>query len=130
MIPFRSLRMPLCALAFAGVFAAGAGLPAVALDANDRKQVEAIIKEYLIKNPEVLRDAIMELQKREAEAESKQRAAAVKQNQKLIYEFAARGRHRQQERRCHPGRVLRLQLRLLQARARRHGDPHEGRHEA
>ena len=85
MIPFRSLRMPLCALAFAGVFAAGAGLPAVALDANDRKEVEAIIKEYLIKNPEVLRDAIMELQKREAEAESKQRAAAVKQNQKLIY---------------------------------------------
>ena len=78
MIPFRSLRMPLCALAFAGVIAAGAGLPAVALDANDRKQVEAIIKEYLIKNPEVLRDAIMELQKREAEAESKQRAAAVK----------------------------------------------------
>jgi protein-disulfide isomerase len=86
MIPFRSLRMPLCALAFAGIFAAGAGLPAVALDANDRKEVEAIIKEYLIKNPEVLRDAIMELQKREAEAESKQRAAAVKQNQKLIYD--------------------------------------------
>jgi protein-disulfide isomerase len=86
MIPFRSLRMPLCALAFAGAIAAGAGLPAVALDANDRKQVEAIIKEYLLKNPEVLRDAIMELQKREAEAESKQRSAAVKENQKLIYD--------------------------------------------
>src|SRR5688572_8314735 len=82
MIPFRSLRAPLCALAIA----AGVGLPAAALDANDRKEVEAIIKDYLIKNPEVLRDAIMELQKREAEAESKQRAVAVKENQKLIYD--------------------------------------------
>jgi protein-disulfide isomerase len=86
MIPFRSLRAPLCALAFAGAIAAGVGLPAVALDAHDRKEVEAIIKDYLIKNPEVLRDAIMELQKREAEAETKQRAVAVKENQKLIYD--------------------------------------------
>jgi protein-disulfide isomerase len=86
MIPFRSLRAPLCAVAFAGAIATGVGLPAAALDANDRKEVEAIIKDYLIKNPEVLRDAIMELQKREAEAESKQRAVAVKENQKLIYD--------------------------------------------
>ena len=86
MIPLRSLRVPLCALAFAGALATGAGLPAAALDANDRKEIEAIIKDYLIKNPEVLREAIMELQKREAEAESKQRAVAVKENQKLIYD--------------------------------------------
>jgi protein-disulfide isomerase len=86
MIPFRSLRAPLCVLACAGAVAFGTALPVEALDAKDRKEVEAIIKDYLIKNPEVLRDAIMELQKREAEAESRQRAVAVKEHQKLIFE--------------------------------------------
>ncbi len=60
-----------------------ASLPATALD---RPEVEKIIKEYLIQNPEVLRDAMIELQKREAAAEATARAQAVKANQKLIYE--------------------------------------------
>jgi protein-disulfide isomerase len=60
-------------------------VPGSAQSAN-RSEIEKIIKEYLLANPEVLRDAMMELQRREAEAESKQRAAAVKEHEKLIYE--------------------------------------------
>ena len=45
-------------------------------------------------------------------------------------QLAAPGRARQQGRRRHLRRVLRLQLRLLQARDGRHADPHEGRSEA
>jgi protein-disulfide isomerase len=86
MIPVRSLRAPLCALACLGATAFGAAIPAAAIDAKDRPQIEAIIKEYLLKNPEILRDAMMELQKREAEVEAKQRAVAVKTHQKLIYD--------------------------------------------
>jgi protein-disulfide isomerase len=86
MIPVRSLRVTLCALAFAGALMIGTALPVMALDAKDRAEIEAIIKNYLLKNPEVLRDAIMELQKREAESEAKQRAVAVKTHEKLIYE--------------------------------------------
>jgi protein-disulfide isomerase len=85
MIPVRSLRA-LCAFVCAGAIALGAAIPASALTANDRKEIEAIIKEYLLKNPDVLRDAMIELQRREAAAEAKERAVAVKANEKLIYD--------------------------------------------
>ncbi|HEY7457342.1 MAG TPA: DsbA family protein [Xanthobacteraceae bacterium] len=68
------------------VIAIGTAAPAAALDAKDRKEIEAIIKDYLLKNPTVLRDAIMALQRQEAESDAKERAVAVKENEKLIYE--------------------------------------------
>jgi protein-disulfide isomerase len=79
---FRSPRLlPAALLGAAGI--AFASLPATALD---RPEIEKIVKEYLLQNPEVLRDAMIELQKREAMAEAKERAQAVKANQKLIFE--------------------------------------------
>ena len=86
MILARWLRVPLCALVCMSAIAVAAAAPAAALDAKDRKEIEAIIKDYLLKNPGVLRDAIMELQRREAESEAKERAVAVKENEKLIYD--------------------------------------------
>ena len=86
MILYRALR-PLCLAAFcAGIFALSAVPQAAAFSANDRSEIEAIIKDYLLKNPEVLRDAMIELQRKEAAAEAKERSAAVDKNRKLIFE--------------------------------------------
>jgi protein-disulfide isomerase len=81
-----SLRAAATALLCACALALGAILPAAALSPAERPEIEKIIKEYLLANPEVLRDAMIELQRRQAAAESKERAAAVKANEKLIYD--------------------------------------------
>lgn len=78
--------------AFAAIVLAAIGyfvisLPsALALTPKDRSEVEAIIKDYLLKNPEVLRDALQELERRMAAEESEKRAEALKANQKLLYD--------------------------------------------
>ena len=82
---FRSPRL-LTAVLLGAAGIALVSLPAIALSPSERPEIEKIIKEYLLQNPEVLRDAMIELQKREAMAEAKERAQAVKANQKLIYE--------------------------------------------
>jgi protein-disulfide isomerase len=86
MIRFRTMRAPVCALLGAVGLALAATLPAFAIEASERPAIEAIIKDYLLKNPEVLRDAMIELQRRQAAAEAKERAAAVQANEKLIYD--------------------------------------------
>jgi protein-disulfide isomerase len=86
MIRFRTMRTPVCALLGAVGLALAATQPAPAIEASERPAIEAIIKDYLLKNPEVLRDAMIELQRRQAAAEAKERAAAVQANEKLIYD--------------------------------------------
>jgi protein-disulfide isomerase len=86
MIRFRTMRTPVCALLCAVGLALAATQPAPAIEASERPAIEAIIKDYLLKNPEVLRDAMIELQRRQAAAEAKERAAAVQANEKLIYD--------------------------------------------
>src|SRR5690606_1831830 len=81
--PFRAA---VAALLCAAAVVAAAVLPAGAISPSDKPEIEKIIREYLLANPEVLRDAMMELQRREAEAESKERTAAVKKYEKLIFE--------------------------------------------
>jgi protein-disulfide isomerase len=85
MIPFRPLRAALAAVAFAALILSAA-FPAAALSPAERGEIEKIIKEYLLQNPEVLRDAMIELQRRQQAAEAKERAEAVKQNRALIYD--------------------------------------------
>jgi hypothetical protein len=60
-MPFRRLSVAAAALAAAGF--AFAATPAGALSDKDRPEVEAIIKDYLVKHPEVLRDALEQLEK-------------------------------------------------------------------
>jgi protein-disulfide isomerase len=50
-----------------------------------RSEFERIIREYLIKNPEVLQEAIAELEKRQAAAEAEKHQAAVKENTKALF---------------------------------------------
>jgi protein-disulfide isomerase len=82
----RSRYARLFKLALAGACMLSITPQASAFTAKERQDIEAVIKDYLLKNPEVLRDALMELQKRGAAAEAKERAAAVTSNEKLIYD--------------------------------------------
>lgn len=51
-----------------------------------RGEIESIVREYLIKNPEVLRDAFMELERRSKEEEEIQRRAAIEQLRGQIFD--------------------------------------------
>ena len=69
-------------LLVAAALSLGALAPAGAQTAftpEQRTAIEGIIKDYLIKNPEVLQEAIGELEKRQAEAQKKAQAAALNQ---------------------------------------------------
>jgi protein-disulfide isomerase len=50
-----------------------------------RSEIEKIIKNYLIANPEVLQEAFTELQKRQTLAESEKNKAAVKSNAETLF---------------------------------------------
>jgi protein-disulfide isomerase len=51
--------------------------PAIAQSQLPRAEIEGIVKDYLLKNPEVLRDALIELERRGKAEEDAQRARAV-----------------------------------------------------
>lgn len=79
-LPFRSF-------AFASIAALGfalAPVPAAAISETDRPTIEKMIREYLLKNPEVLREAIAELEKRMKTADDKRRGEALKESRALI----------------------------------------------
>lgn len=53
--------------------------------ADERARIESIIRDYLLKNPEVLQEALVELEKRQAQAEDRARAAAFSANRQALY---------------------------------------------
>jgi protein-disulfide isomerase len=79
------LRFAVFAAAFGFLFSAA---PAGALTDKDRPEIEAIVKEYLLKNPEVLRDALDVLEKRQAQEEQGKQRQAISSNAKLIFDSA------------------------------------------
>jgi len=56
-----------------------------AVPADVRAAVESIAKEYILQHPEVIQEALAELQKREQAAEAEQHQAAVKENAATIF---------------------------------------------
>jgi protein-disulfide isomerase len=50
-----------------------------------RTEIEAIIKDYLLKNPEVLQDVMQELEKRQAIAETEKAKGAIAANKEAIF---------------------------------------------
>jgi protein-disulfide isomerase len=62
-------------------------LPASAqsISPGQRTEIEAIIKDYLIKNPEVLQEVSAELEKRQAAAEAAKHESAVKDNADALF---------------------------------------------
>lgn len=81
---FRSLR-PLATLALI----AGATLPATVSAADSfsdaqKTEIEAVIHDYLLKHPEVVLQAMQELQARQDKEEKAQQAAALKDNRRAL----------------------------------------------
>lgn len=70
-------------------FALVLGLPTVshAQSFNDaqRSEIQKIIKDYLVANPELLEEMSAELQKRQAVAEAEKHRAAVQKNADVIF---------------------------------------------
>ena len=69
-----------------GIAAPGV-VPASAQGFSDaqRGEIERIIKDYLLKHPEVLQEAIAELEKRQQAVDAEKGKAAVKQNAELLF---------------------------------------------
>jgi protein-disulfide isomerase len=79
------LRSAAAAAAFGFLLSAA---PASALTEKDRPEIEAIVREYLLKNPEVLRDALDVLEKRQSQEEQNKQRQAISSNARLIFESA------------------------------------------
>jgi protein-disulfide isomerase len=82
MSPLRLLAPALLALALA---VAPQAASAQAFSDGQRGEIETIIKNYLISHPEVLEDAMAELNKRQAAAENEKHEASFAQNSDTIF---------------------------------------------
>jgi protein-disulfide isomerase len=64
---------------------AASAIDVAALSDGQREEVEGIIRNYLIANPEIIRDAINELQRRTEEAEQAEQVKAIADNRDLLF---------------------------------------------
>jgi protein-disulfide isomerase len=82
MLSFRPLAPALFVLALA---AAPQAVSAQNFSDTQRGDIEKIVRDYLIKHPEVLEEAMNELSKRQAAAESEKHQASITQNSDAIF---------------------------------------------
>ncbi len=82
MSPLRLLSPALFALA---IIAAPPAASAQTFTDGQRDAIEAIIKNYLVTHPEVLEDAMAELNKRQAAAEDEKHQAGIEKNSDAIF---------------------------------------------
>ena len=82
MSPLRLLSPALFALA---IVAAPSAASAQTFTDGQRDAIETIIKNYLVTHPEVLEDAMAELNKRQAAAEEEKHQASIQQNSETIF---------------------------------------------
>src|SRR5262245_53900239 len=81
----RSLQFIAAGLACA-VVALPQAVPAQSFSDQQKNELHAIIRDYLITHPEVLQEAISELEKRQALAEAEKAKAAVKSNAPALFD--------------------------------------------
>src|SRR4051795_4285734 len=80
-----SLRLLSPALFALAMFGAAAPASADSFSDTQRTDIEAIIKSYLVTHPEVLEEAMTELSKRQAAAETEKHEASIAQNSNAIF---------------------------------------------
>jgi protein-disulfide isomerase len=81
-----SLLRPLLPALFAlAIVAAPPAASAQTFSDGQRGEIETIIKSYLVTHPEVLEEAMAELNKRQAAAESEKHQASIAQNSETIF---------------------------------------------
>ena len=79
---FRLLVPALFALALCGM---AATVSAQSISGSQRGEIEAIVRQYLIAHPEVLEEAMAELNKRQTAAEAEKHEASVDKNAATIF---------------------------------------------
>jgi protein-disulfide isomerase len=79
-------RLSPCSAALAAALIVLPAASATALTEKDRSDIETIIKEYLISHPEVLREALDALEKRQAQDEQDKQRKVIASNGKLIFD--------------------------------------------
>ncbi len=79
--------VPLAALPLAIALAASAPAPARAqtFAPDQRTEIEKIVREYLVSHPEVLQDAMAELEKRQTAEDAEKHLAVIKDNATAIF---------------------------------------------
>ena len=81
-----SLLRSLCIIAAAALLLSPAReAQAQALTGPQRSEVESIIKEYLLKNPELIEDVMKELEKRQSAAESAKAQKTITDNAQILF---------------------------------------------
>jgi protein-disulfide isomerase len=83
-ISMTTIRQRLAAFAFMGLMFAALPAPAAEFSEGQKGEIESIVRDYLLKNPEVLRDAYAELEQRQARAEGEARTKALSENASLL----------------------------------------------
>ena len=84
-MPFSLLKICQAAALLGALTHAPAAMAQSAVFNEQQKQaIGEIVKDYLIKNPEVLTEVIAELEKRQAEAQQASQASAVKETQQSL----------------------------------------------
>jgi protein-disulfide isomerase len=58
---------------------------AQSISPQQRTEIERIIREYLLKNPDVLQEVMLELEKRQAAVEAEKHRAAIKTNSETLF---------------------------------------------
>jgi protein-disulfide isomerase len=87
-LPVRHIARLVLATTFAACAALSLALKPVSaaeFSPSQKTEIETILKNYLLQNPEVLRDAIAELEKREKDAETAARGKVVSDAQSPLY---------------------------------------------
>jgi len=83
---FPKLRLPLAGMAMAATLLASVpAQQAAALEEGDRAEIEAIIRAYLLENPEVMIEVQQALQKKQAEEQAEAQAKALVEMKDAIY---------------------------------------------
>jgi protein-disulfide isomerase len=72
-------------LALMLAFPVGGGARAQSFSPDQRGEIERVIREYLLSHPELLQEAMGELEKRQQQAEAEKHRAAVKQHAATIF---------------------------------------------
>ena len=76
---------PLAAATFALALALPTAAPAQSFTPDQRGEIEKIVREYLLNNPQLLQDVMAELEKRQAFADAEKQRAAIKEHAAIIF---------------------------------------------
>lgn len=82
--PLQRSKSLLAAILFVATTLISAPLSAKTYSDDEKAAIKDVVKEYLMENPEIIRDAIEELERRAAENERKRQQELIAQNRELL----------------------------------------------